>query len=49
MTHLTLLSSGQESANVALTQVPSSWMNERRKELLEKRDFAYDMIMSIPG
>ena len=49
MTHLTLISLGQQSANVALTQVPPSWMNERRKELLEKRDFAYDMIMSIPG
>ena len=40
---------GQHSANIALTQVPSAWMEERRKELLEKRDLAYDMITSIPG
>jgi aspartate/methionine/tyrosine aminotransferase len=40
---------GQHSANIALTQVPTTWMEERRKELLGKRDLAYNMIMSIPG
>lgn len=39
----------QAAALTALEKVSPSWIEERRGELKEKRDFAYDLLMKIPN
>ena len=38
----------QFAGNVALTEVDESWMEERVKELKEKRDLAFSLVSKIP-
>ena len=40
---------GQDAAKIALLDVKESWMEDRVKELKEKRDLAYSLLMKIPN
>ena len=40
---------GQDAAKVALMEVKETWMSDRVKELKEKRDLAYSLLMKIPN
>lgn len=39
---------GQDAAKVALLDVKEAWMSDRVKELKEKRDLAFSLLMTIP-